>query len=112
MSKNIAWLFVLLGGICEIFWVSGLKYSHLWWHYVLTTLGIGFSFVMMMFAIRKIELGVAYSVFVGIGAAGIVLAEILFFDVPAKGIKIFFIITLMLGVLGLKFADSKRPQAH
>ena len=37
----------------------------------LTGLGICISFVCMLLAIRVIEISVAYSVFVGIGAAGI-----------------------------------------
>lgn len=107
MTKNKAWLCVLFGGICEIFWVSGLKYSSLWWHYGLTALGISTSFTLMLFALKKIELGVGYSVFVGIGAAGIVIAEMLVFKAEVSFLKIILITTLMLGVFGLKFTTDK-----
>ena len=106
-SKNHAWALVLLGGFVEMFWVSGLKYSTLWWHHALTALGIFISFNCMIFAIKRIEVGIAYSVFVGIGTAGIVIAEIVVFGESASMMKIFLIFTLICGVLGLKLATSK-----
>lgn len=39
MSKNLAWFF-LIGGICEMFWVSGLKYADTLGLQALTGLGI------------------------------------------------------------------------
>ncbi|ENY8183394.1 QacE family quaternary ammonium compound efflux SMR transporter, partial [Campylobacter coli] len=36
---NIAWFLIILGGIIECFWVSGLKYSTEIWHYILTAIG-------------------------------------------------------------------------
>ncbi|MDL0079360.1 DMT family transporter [Helicobacter zhangjianzhongii] len=108
MSKNLGWFFIIIGGICEIFWVSGLKYADTLGLQALTGLGICISFVCMLLAIRVIEISVAYSVFVGIGAAGIVLAEIVVFGAPASWLKITLIVVLMCGVIGLKFATNHK----
>lgn len=107
MSKNIAWLFVLLGGICEIFWVSGLKYADTLPLQILTILGIAFSFTCAVLAMKRLEVSICYSVFVGIGTGGVVVAEILVFGQEASFVKIALITTLMLGVLGLKLSTKE-----
>ena len=107
-SDNVAWAFVVFGGIVECFWVSGLKYSHTPLQYGLTALGITISFFSMIIATKRLEVGVCYSVFVGIGTAGVVLSEILVFGVEFSFLKIFLIFTLLLGVVGLKLVDGKK----
>lgn len=111
MSKNIAWLFVLLGGICEIFWVSGLKYANTLPMQILTFIGIALSFICAVLAMKKLEVSICYSVFVGIGTGGVVVAEILVFGQEASFVKIALIITLMLGVLGLKLSTKEHTES-
>ena len=79
MSSNLAWVLIVIGGIVECFWVSGLKYADSFVLYILTGLGILISFSCGIIAMKKIEVSVAYAVFVGIGTAGVVLAEMLYF---------------------------------
>ena len=102
----MGWLFIILGGIIEIFWVSGLKYADTLWLYCLTLLGILTSFVLMILATKRVEVSVAYAVFVGIGAAGIVVAEMLVFGEEANPVRIALIATLLIGVLGLKLTSK------
>ncbi|MBZ7963563.1 QacE family quaternary ammonium compound efflux SMR transporter [Campylobacter sp. 2457A] len=104
---NTAWLWVIFGALIECFWVSGLKYSYEIWHYCLTAIGIFISFNCFLKACKKIEISVAYSVFVGIGTAGIVIAEIAIFHEKFSILKIFFILLLLLGVIGLKFSSKE-----
>ena len=59
-----------------------------------------------------IEIGVAYSVFVGIGTVGIALAEILVFGEPFSLLKIVLILLLLIGVVGLKLATSEKESAQ
>lgn len=107
MSKNLAWILILIGGFSEIFWVSGLKYADtLVWH-VLTIVGIAFSFFCAILAMRAIEVSIVYSVFVGIGTGGVVMADILVFGQEVSILKLILIAMLMLGVLGLKFSVSR-----
>ena len=44
---NIAWFLIILGGIIECFWVSGLKYSTEIWQYILTAIGVCISFTCL-----------------------------------------------------------------
>ncbi|MBE3021734.1 DMT family transporter [Campylobacter sp. 7477a] len=111
MSRtNLAWLLVILGGIVEVCWVAGLKYADSLFLYTLTILGVMFSFSAMIMACKSIEVSVAYSVFVGIGAGGVVLGEMMFFNEPVSMIKISLIALLMVGVVGLKFTSNEQDE--
>ncbi|STP11795.1 SMR family multidrug efflux pump [Helicobacter cinaedi] len=112
ISKNLAWLLILIGGICEVAWVSGLKYADTLPLKALTGVGIAFSFTCAVLAMKRLEVSIVYSVFVGIGTGGVVVAEIVLFGEEASLIKIALISTLMLGVLGLKCSvkESKTAQ--
>lgn len=113
ISTNLAWLLIIAGGIVECFWASGLKYADNLLLYTLTGIGILFSFAAMALAIKSdIEIGVAYSVFVGIGTVGIALAEILVFGEPFSPLKIVLILLLLIGVIGLKLATSEKESAQ
>lgn len=107
ISKNMAWIALFLGSMIEWIWVSGLKYADTFAFYALTAVTIIASFCLMLIAIKKIEVSVAYSIFVGLGTAGVVLSEILVFKQPFDVLKIIFISTLLLGVIGLKFVSKE-----
>ncbi len=102
ISANLAWALVILGGIVECFWVSGLKYADSFALYMLTGLGIGVSFCCAILAMKRLEVSVCYAVFVGIGTAGVVVAEMLFFNEAFSLLKIALIALLLIGVIGLK----------
>lgn len=113
ISNNLAWGLVIAGGIVECFWASGLKYADNLLLYTLTGMGILFSFVCMVLALKsKLEIGVVYSVFVGIGTMGIALAEIVVFNEPFSLLKITLILLLLMGVVGLKLSTSKEESAN
>ena len=106
----MGWLLVILGGVVEIFWVSGLKYANSFWLYCLTFLGILISFCLMILATKKLEVSVAYAVFVGIGSAGIVIAEMLVFGESIDFVRIILIGTLLFGVIGLKLTSKSEQK--
>ncbi|TQR29056.1 QacE family quaternary ammonium compound efflux SMR transporter [Campylobacter sp. MIT 99-7217] len=106
-KTNLAWALVIFGGIVECFWVSGLKYANSFALYIFTGLGILISFCCMLYAMKRIEVSVAYAVFVGIGTAGVVLSEIFFFHEPFSLLKVILIAVLLFGVIGLKFTSKE-----
>ncbi|WP_343353785.1 multidrug efflux SMR transporter [Helicobacter mastomyrinus] len=112
LTPNLAWGLVLLGGIVECFWASGLKYADSLLLYALTGILILISFFGMILAVRVLEVGIAYSVFVGIGTLGVTMAEVLFFGEPFSALKILFIITLLIGVVGLKLSADKIEESQ
>jgi quaternary ammonium compound-resistance protein SugE len=56
-------------------------------------------------ATRTIPLGTAYPVWTGIGAVGTVLIGIFLFKEPVSFARIFFIVTLIASVVGLKMVS-------
>ena len=107
VSKNMAWGALFLGSMIEWIWVSGLKYADTFTLHALTAGTIIASFCLMLIAIKKIEVSIAYSIFVGLGTTGVVLSEILIFKEPFNLLKIIFIVTLLIGVIGLKFVSKE-----
>ncbi|MBP2099378.1 DMT family transporter [Enterococcus rivorum] len=106
MSKD--WLKLFLGAFFEVLWVIGMKYSETWWEIALTVILIVISFYALIRAGETLPVGTAYAVFVGLGTAGTVVSGILFFGEPFKILKIILILTLLIGVMGLKLLTDKK----
>lgn len=64
------------------------------------------SFVALTFAIKKIEISVAYAVWSGVGTALIALIGILYFNEAATMLKITRIFLIIAGVVGLKVGSN------
>ena len=102
---NMAWVYLILAGICEIGWAFGLKYSE-----GFTKLGVSavtifvmiLSFVLLSQALKYLPLGTAYGIWTGIGAAGTAILGIIFFNEPKDLIRIGCILLIITGVVGLK----------
>lgn len=104
---KLGWFCVILGGIVEIFWVSGLKYSTTLIEYCITAIGVLLSFSLMIIATKRLEVSIAYAVFVGIGAAGVALSEILVFGASTNPLQLTLIGLLILSVIGLKLVSKE-----
>ena len=64
------------------------------------------SFVALTFAIKKIEISVAYAVWSGVGTALIAVIGILYFKEAATMLKFASIFLIIAGVIGLKIGSS------
>ncbi len=60
------------------------------------------AFTFVTFAIRKIELSVAYTIWSGVGTTLIVLIGIFYFGEQLNALKIISIALVILGVVGLR----------
>ncbi|MGE6376154.1 DMT family transporter [Peribacillus muralis] len=99
---NINWIKVFIAAFFEVFWVIGLKHADGFWTWTGTVISIIISFYLMIMAGRKLPVGTVYAVFVGMGTAGTVLSEIIFFGESFRLSKTLLIALLLLGVIGLK----------
>lgn len=108
---KIEWVKVYVAAFFEVFWVIGLKHANDGLSWAGTILAIIISFYLMIMAGRKLPVGTVYAVFVGLGTAGTVLSEIIFFEEPVQAAKIIMIIILLAGVIGLKLVtDDKKTK--
>lgn len=107
---NKEWAKVYIAAFFEVCWVSGLKHADDFWTWSGTILSIIISFYGFISAGRSLPMGTVYAVFVGLGTAGTVLAEMIFFSEPLQPSKLFFILLLLVGVIGLKFVTDDHPE--
>ncbi|WP_339316651.1 SMR family transporter [Paenibacillus sp. FSL R10-2734] len=109
MKNNAEWLKVVGAAVFEVMWVIGLKHASSVWEWLITVVAIIISFYVIISASAKLPVGTVYAVFVGLGTAGTVLAEMIIFGEPFKIMKLVLVLILLVGVIGLKMV-TKEPE--
>lgn len=107
---NKTWISVVIAAVFEVIWVIGLKHADDIWTWTGTAIAIFISFYVMIMAGRKLPVGTVYAVFVGLGTAGTVISEIIFFQEPFNTSKILLILLLLAGVIGLKLVTDEKAE--
>lgn len=111
-SYNMNWILLIIGGLFEVGFAAclgkvnettGLE-SRLWFLGFLVSLAI--SMFLLIQATKTLPIGTAYAVWTGIGAVGTVLVGIFYFNEPATFWRVFFLSTLILSIVGLKFVTN------
>ncbi|EJI1423800.1 DMT family transporter [Vibrio parahaemolyticus] len=103
----MAWGILFIAGLCEIAWAVGLKYSQGFTKFGASAFTIVFmllSFWLLGIALRTLPLGIAYGVWVGIGAIGTAIVGIYLFNEPATLIKVLSLLMIVAGIAGLKIS--------
>ena len=101
----MAWGVLVLAGLFEIGWAVGLKYTGGFtrlWPTVWTLAAMAVSVWLLAIAMRDLPVGTAYSVWVGIGAAGTVVLGIVLLGEAANTARLVSIALIIAGVVGLK----------
>ncbi|MDR3025233.1 MULTISPECIES: DMT family transporter [Chryseobacterium] len=106
------WLILVIAGLFEVAFASCLGKAketsgtemYLWYAGFLITMTI--SMVLLIKATQTLPIGTAYAVWTGIGAVGTALMGIIFFKDPVSFWRVFFIVTLIGSVVGLKAVSS------
>jgi paired small multidrug resistance pump len=111
MAMNNQWTQVFIAALFEVMWVIGLKHANDLWSWLGTAGAIYISFHLLIRAGRSLPVGTVYAVFVGLGTAGTVIAEIVFFDEPVKLMKLILIGVLLVGIIGLKAATQEEKKS-
>ncbi|WP_243291913.1 multidrug efflux SMR transporter [Bacillus sp. FJAT-47783] len=99
---NSKWILVVLSSLFEVGWVIGLKHASSGLEWTLTILAMAVSFWVIIYTSKFLTTSTVYAVFVGLGTAGTILAEIFFFGEQVNGVKLLFILLLVGGIIGLK----------
>ncbi|MGJ9458002.1 DMT family transporter [Oceanobacillus sp. CF4.6] len=101
----MAWIFLVIASLGEIFGVMSINLylrKKSIGRLLMIFLTFGGGFVFLSLAMRDIPLGTAYAIWTGLGAAGAVLMGILFFKEAAGWKRIFFLLCIIAGAVGLK----------
>ena len=106
------WILVVIAGLFEVGFASCLGKAKETSGIVSAYWMLGFfvcltlSMVLLYKATQTLPIGTAYAVWTGIGAVGTVLVGIFIFKEPATFWRIFFLITLISSIIGLKFVSE------
>ncbi|MEN5308136.1 multidrug efflux SMR transporter [Chryseobacterium cucumeris] len=106
------WLILVIAGLFEVAFASCLGKAketsgtemYLWYAGFLVTMTI--SMLLLIKTTQTLPIGTAYAVWTGIGAVGTALMGIIFFKDPVSFWRVFFIVTLIGSVVGLKAVSS------
>jgi len=105
----MSWAYLVLAGLFEIGFASTLRLTENFTKLTPTLIFaacILLSFVFLDKALKEIPIGTAYAIWTGIGAAGTAIVGILVYKEPATALRLFFILTLIGSIIGLKFATT------
>lgn len=103
---NIQWTKVIIAALFEVVWVIGLKHADDFWTWAGTVIAIIISFYLMIMAGKELPVGSVYAVFVGLGSAGTIFSDIIFFGEAFKVAKVLLIFILLVGVVGLSLVTN------
>lgn len=102
------WIILIIAGLFEVAFASCLGkvketsgVEAAWW-FVGFLVSLTISMLLLIKATQTLPIGTAYAVWTGIGAVGTVLMGIVFFKDPASFWRMFFIVTLIGSIIGLK----------
>ena len=104
----MAWLCLILAGLLEIGWPIGLKMAdnpdtRISGIVIAIIFMLG-SGVLLWLAQRTIPMGTAYGVWTGIGAAGVFIVGVLFYQDPLTFWRVIGALLIVSGVVVLKMA--------
>ncbi len=102
------WIILIIAGLFEVAFASCLGKAkeatgtEAWWWYGGFIVCLTLSMLLLIKATQTLPIGTAYAVWTGIGAVGTVLMGIFVFRDPISFWRVFFIITLVGSIVGLK----------
>lgn len=107
MSSSLAWTMLVLAGLLDVGWAITMKYAEGYTRpgWSIASLVLLAAFVVLLGrALKVLEVGVAYSVWTGIGAAGTFLMGIVLFGETLSAMKLAGIALVLMGIVALKLA--------
>ena len=97
-TKAGPWLALVVASLFEVGYALSVNGSE------------GFTLLFLSIALRKIDVGIGYAVWAGLGAVGAALLGPVFFDEQMTLVKGFWLAVIIAGVVWLKLAD--RPSVE
>lgn len=105
----MGWVYILIASFFEISWAVGLKYSDGFTHLkasIFTIITMILSYIFLALGVKQIPVGTAYAVWTGIGAVGVAVYGMLYFNESKEVLRILFILLIVAGVIGLRLTSK------
>lgn len=107
MAQN--WAFLVFAILFDVIGIASMKVSS-GFTKLIPSLAVfvcyTLCFVCLTMALKRLDMGIAYAVWAGVGTALMAIIGILFFGESISLIKIISIIFIMLGVIGLNLSQA------
>lgn len=106
---TVAWLWLFIAIIFEVAGTTSLKISaglSRLFPSILVFIFYSISFATLSFALKNLEISLAYAIWAGLGTALIALIGVGYFNESLSILKVISIILIILGVIGLNLAGS------
>lgn len=106
------WLILVIAGLFEVGFAfclgkaKGSSGTEMYAWYLGFILSLSLSMLLLIKATQSLPIGTAYAVWTGIGACGTVLLGIFVFKEPISFMRLFFLSTLIISIVGLKFVSN------
>ncbi|MCR5977210.1 QacE family quaternary ammonium compound efflux SMR transporter [Gordonia jinghuaiqii] len=103
----MSWLILVISGVLEAVWATALGKSEGFTRLAPTLVfvaALAASMAGLAYAMRELPIGTAYAVWVGIGAVLTVVYAMATGEQPVSAVKVFFLLMIVGGVIGLKLA--------
>ncbi|GGE61428.1 DMT family transporter [Priestia taiwanensis] len=108
----MAWVFLIVGGMFEIGWAFGLKFSNGFTNLpvsVITVILMVLSFWCFSKSLKFLPVSTAYAVFTGIGSFGTAVIGMIFLGDSVSVLKVLLLIILIICIIGLKLVSNESP---
>ena len=105
----MAWFVIVVAGLLEAGFAICLKLSHGFTRLGPTVLFCLFalgSFILLTIGLKYLEVGPAYAVWTGIGAAGAVLIGMIWLNEVVSMLKLVSVGLVLVGVIGLQLSGG------
>ena len=106
------WILLIIAGLFEVAFATCLGKAKeatgiqtTYW-YIAFLICLGISMTLLVKVTQELPIGTAYAVWTGIGAVGTVLMGIFIFKEPATFWRLFFLMTLIISIIGLKVVSN------
>ena len=107
--NRLYWFYLVVAIITEVAGTTFLKLSDGMTKVVpiiLTFALYGISFVFLGLCLKKIDVGVSYAIWSGLGTALITVVGFIYFKEPMSALKVASIALIIIGVVGLNLTDT------
>jgi len=104
------WLMLAFAILSEVTGTTSMKLSDGFTKLVPTVLMVicyGLSLTLLSLTLRKLDVGLVYAIWSGVGTALIASIGVLWFKEPITAIKIISIALIILGIVGLNMGGGK-----
>ena len=104
------WIYLSFAILFEVAGTTSMKLSEGFSKLLPSTLMVVFyivSFALMTLALKKLEVGVTYAIWAGVGTAIIAMIGVLWFKEPMTALKALSILLIIAGVVGLNLSGVK-----